>query len=200
MSQPPYGQGGYQQQPSGYPQAGYQQGGYQQGHPQQGYPQQPGYQQPGYPQQPGFPQQPYPSPGKRDNLPAILAFVGVLVVGAAVTLFLLLGNDDKDSTTAGNGGADSGGKASGARAVADSFVEAFNNRSVSDLNAVLCADAVKYRDDQFSHGATAKMKVLSVTENGDKADAEIESTLNGQTRTRTLKLEHESGKWCSEGM
>jgi hypothetical protein len=84
------------------PQPGLQPPGYQQ----------PGYQQPGYQQapawqaQPGFLNQPAP-PKKRSKAPILIVAI-VLLVGAGVAAFLVLGGDDKKSAAVDAAGAHDG--------------------------------------------------------------------------------------------
>ncbi|MEU6161890.1 hypothetical protein [Streptomyces sp. NPDC047130] len=98
----PYQQPGYQQQPNPYQQPGYQQPGYQQpgSYPQPGRPGQWGPAGPAGPAQPsgGGPV----DPSRRTKLVAIVA-ASAVVLTAAVTGFLVLGEDDGSAVAGGDG-------------------------------------------------------------------------------------------------
>lgn len=222
MSQPPQqpGQWGGQpgwgqqpgpgQQPGGYP----QQGGYPQsgGYPQQGGYPQTGPQQPyGQPGQYGQPQgygQPgyggYP-PKKKSPMPWLLAGGGVLVVGIAVVLIIVL-----------TGGADT----SSPQGVAQAAVDAYNDKDVNAIKDVACS-ATKAEIDKTlssaglnpsgdsSENVEATAELGEVKQDGDnKATAQVKFTVTsvpddmkeyvkeGQTATQSIGMEKENGDWC----
>ncbi|HVK21736.1 MAG TPA: hypothetical protein VM677_10295 [Actinokineospora sp.] len=200
MSQPPqqpFGQpdpyqGGYPQQ--GYPQQGAPQPGYQQqpGYPQQqpGYPQQGGYQQQqfGQPQPGGYPQQqfggqpPYGAPAQRSKLPWILAGAGVLVIGVVLVLVFTL----------------TGG---GARGVVEDYVAAIEAHDANALNGLACDKSHPVPQEIFEKNKDripTNLKIVSVVENGDSAEAKVEMTISGKQRTEDLELRKKDGDWCMD--
>ncbi|GAB3303273.1 Rv0361 family membrane protein [Epidermidibacterium keratini] len=178
-----YGQSGYGQQPqyggqqqygqSGYDQSGYgQQYGAQQ--PQYG---QPGYDQSGYGQQYGAQQGWGTTPQKSGSGKLIAIIVGALVlVGAiALVLFLTLGGDRNAKDTA------------------EGFMAALKDQDVSAITDYTCPalDAGVY-DEEFvtdAQYAVTDYTVLTVTEDGDNATADISVTVAGEQFDTTLTLE-----------
>jgi hypothetical protein len=207
MSQPPYPPGqpsgpqpgwgpqpGPGQTPGGYP----GQGGYP---PSGGYPQQPGYGQYGQTGQVGpfgqSPQYGYPGgygppapPPRKSPLPWLLAGGGVLVIAAAVVLILTLTSGSDTSTP---------------QAVAEATVSAINDRDADRLVEISCE---KYKsrvqkdllptDDPDVKGV--KVELVDVSQDGDKATAQIKLTRNGApskdvTPKVNLDFVKENGDW-----
>lgn len=215
MSQPPYQPGPYSGQQPGYgqqPGPGQVAGGYpgQAGTPgyppSGGYPQQGGYQQFGstgqYGQTPqyGYPGGYGPPPGAgrpRNAKPWLFAGGGVLVIGLAVVLILVL---------------TSGSDTSSARGVAEAFVSAANSKDADKIVELSCK---KYKDQAKTikraidppagelSQATIKYSLIDVKENGDKATAEIglkidnvpDDVKRGLPSSAKISLLKEDGNW-----
>ncbi|MGW5054097.1 hypothetical protein [Actinokineospora sp. NPDC004072] len=186
-------QGGYpQQQPPQYGQQPYgtPPGGQSYGTPPGGQPYgtPPGGQPYGgdpYGQQPGqhgqqpYGQQPYGQPQKKSPMPWILAGVGVVVIGVAVTLILVL--------TGGNS----------AQSVADKAAEVISNKDRAGAQEISCdpEDSGTGDIDELPGEITAT--VGTVTESGDTATAPITVKIDGESLDGTLKLKkNSSGDWC----
>ncbi|HEU5474817.1 MAG TPA: hypothetical protein VFV67_29590 [Actinophytocola sp.] len=208
MSQPPYQPGPYGGPPPGYgqqPGPGQVPGGYpgQPGYPPQGgYPQQAGYPQYGPPGQYGQqPQYGYPTgygPGRpRTAKPWLFAGAGVLVLGVAVALILVLTNGSDTST---------------ARGVAEEFVAAANDKDTARIVEISCEEwkareksirnNIDPKSDKLSN-ATITFSVVKVTEDGDRATAEIglkvdnvpEDVQRTVPDTAPISLLKENGNW-----
>ncbi|RZS43459.1 hypothetical protein EV193_102439 [Herbihabitans rhizosphaerae] len=198
--QPGYGQqGGYGPPSGGFPQQGPQQGG---GYPQQqsgGYPQQGGYPQAGQQQQPGgYPQQGgyppgggFPPPQKKSPLPWILAIVGVLVIGGAVALILVLSGGDEGSDS---GHADAGKTAEG---TAKAFAGAVNEKSLEKAKAQICKpppdSELQPIIDQYSELSVEKVEEKS---GGTAATATGSGKRRGQAGQGKITLKKEGERWC----
>ena len=188
--QPPYPQqpqGGYpQQQPPQYGQQPYgtPPGGQPYGTPPGGMPQggDPyGQQQYGQPGQFGQ-QPPYGQPQKKSPMPWILAGVGVVVIGVAVTLILVL--------TGGNS----------PQSVAETVVKGITDRDAGTIQSVAC-DKQEIDDDFDPKDMPADFKVElgEVTETGDTATASVKVTFEGQTLDGKLEMKkNDSGDWCAD--
>jgi hypothetical protein len=207
MSQPPgpYGQqpGGYGQQPYGQQPGGYpQQGGYPQsgGYPQQGYPQSGAQPQQGYPQAGGqqyggqqqyggYPGGGYGQPPKKSPLPWILGGVGVVVIAVVVVLIITL-----------SGGGDTGSP----KGVAQSAVEAINDKDVDKFKDIACAEAKSKIDSspagQLGDAKEANIDVKAtlgdVKEDGDTATADVNVEVAGQSATFQLEIKKDGSDWC----
>lgn len=192
---PPPQQGGYpQQQPPQYGQQPYgtPPGGQSYGTPpggqQQPYGGQPGgfgadpygqqqYGQPG----PYGQQQPYGQPPKKSPMPWILAGVGVVVIGVAVTLILVL----------------TGGRS--AQSVAETVVDGIKSRNVGALQGVAC-DPTEIEDeiDTDEMPENFEISLGEVTESGDTATAIIKVTVDGRSFDGKLEMKKVDGDFCAD--
>lgn len=184
---PPPQQGGYPQQQQ--PQYGQQPYGTPPGGQPYGTP--PGGQQPGGPgfggdpygqQQHGhYGQQPYGQPQKKSPLPWVIAGVGVVVIGVAVTLILVL--------TGGRSPQD----------VAETVVDGIKSRNAEAVRGVACDPTEIGREiDTDDIPAGFDVSLGEVTESGDTATAIIKITVEGRSFDGKLEMKQVDGDWCAD--
>ncbi|GGS55993.1 MULTISPECIES: hypothetical protein [Actinokineospora] len=183
QQQPPqYGQQPYGTPPGGQPH-GTPPGGQPYGTPPGGQPfgGDPYGQQQQYGQQPGPYGQPYGQPQKKSAMPWILAGVGVVVIGVAVTLILVL--------TGGNS----------AQYVAETVVDGMTARDASAVRSVAC-DPQEIEDsvDTDEFPSDLKITLGKVTESGDTATALVTATFEGRSIDLEIKMKKVDGDWCAD--
>ncbi|GAA4421193.1 hypothetical protein GCM10023148_21640 [Actinokineospora soli] len=128
-----------------------------------------------------FGQQPYGQPQKKSPLPWILAAVGVVVIGVAVTLIFVLG----------------GGRSP--QQVAETVVDGIKSKNPQSVESVACDPTeIKEEFDPDDMPTEFDVKLGEVTESGDTATATITITVEGQSFDGKLKMKKKDGDWCAD--